>query len=108
MNHLFHACTPLPPSPVLSAVPLQLLPVTCCPSPGGLSPLQGLMHLGVSLLAVEWSCSPTFSPLLGEAVIDKLKDLHFTIKGLVSVSAGVPTAGRAQQGEPTAGKSHRP
>lgn len=44
-------------------------------------------HLGVSLLSVEWSCFPTFSPLLGEAVIDKLKNLHFTIQGLVSVSS---------------------
>ncbi|RLV94064.1 hypothetical protein DV515_00013271 [Chloebia gouldiae] len=38
----------------------------------------------VTKYKVEWSCSPTFSPLLGEAVIDKLKDLHFTIQGLVS------------------------
>ncbi|KAM7091835.1 ankyrin repeat and fibronectin type-III domain-containing protein 1-like isoform 3-T4 [Ciconia maguari] len=36
---------------------------------------------------VEWSCSPTFSPPLGEAVIDKLKNLHFTIRGLVSGTA---------------------
>lgn len=51
-------------------------------------------NLGVSLLSVEWSCSPTFSPLLGEAVIDKLKNLHFTIRGLVSVSSrGAPTGG---------------
>ncbi|NWW70013.1 ANKF1 protein, partial [Climacteris rufus] len=41
----------------------------------------------VTKYKVEWSCSPTFSPLLGEAVIDKLKDLHFTIQGLVSGTA---------------------
>lgn len=71
---------------MLSAVLLQLLSVTPCPSPGALSP--GPHGTSGSLLAVEWSCSPTFSPLLGEAVIDKLKDLHFTIQGLVSVSTG--------------------
>lgn len=36
---------------------------------------------------MEWSCFRTFSPLLGEAVIDKLKSLHYTIQGLVSVSS---------------------
>ncbi|XP_041318603.1 ankyrin repeat and fibronectin type-III domain-containing protein 1-like isoform X3 [Pyrgilauda ruficollis] len=41
----------------------------------------------VTKYKVEWSCSPTFSPLLGEAMIDKLKDLHFTIQGLVSGTA---------------------
>ncbi|XP_068062536.1 ankyrin repeat and fibronectin type-III domain-containing protein 1-like [Anomalospiza imberbis] len=41
----------------------------------------------VTKYKVEWSCSPTFSPLLGEAVIDKLKDLHFSIQGLVSGTA---------------------
>ncbi|XP_064245956.1 ankyrin repeat and fibronectin type-III domain-containing protein 1-like isoform X6 [Passer domesticus] len=41
----------------------------------------------VTKYKVEWSCSSTFSPLLGEAVIDKLKDLHFTIQGLVSGTA---------------------
>ncbi|NXV52251.1 ANKF1 protein, partial [Uria aalge] len=41
----------------------------------------------VTKYKVEWSCSPTFSPLLGEAVIDKLKNLHFTIQGLVSGTA---------------------
>ncbi|NWZ41316.1 ANKF1 protein, partial [Brachypodius atriceps] len=41
----------------------------------------------VTKYKVEWSCSPTFLPLLGEAVIDKLKDLHFTIQGLVSGTA---------------------
>ncbi|XP_026714895.1 ankyrin repeat and fibronectin type-III domain-containing protein 1-like isoform X2 [Athene cunicularia] len=41
----------------------------------------------VTKYKVEWSCSPTFSPLLGEAVIDKLKNLHFTIRGLVSGTA---------------------
>ncbi|XP_063270780.1 ankyrin repeat and fibronectin type-III domain-containing protein 1-like isoform X2 [Prinia subflava] len=38
----------------------------------------------VTKYKVEWSCSPTFLPLLGEAVIEKLKDLHFTIQGLMS------------------------
>ncbi|KAF4798511.1 Ankyrin repeat and fibronectin type-III domain-containing protein 1 [Turdus rufiventris] len=41
----------------------------------------------VTKYKVEWSCSPSFSPLLGEAVIDKLKELHFTIQGLVSGTA---------------------
>ncbi|KFP83796.1 Ankyrin repeat and fibronectin type-III domain-containing protein 1, partial [Acanthisitta chloris] len=41
----------------------------------------------VTKYKVEWSCSPTFSPPLGEAVIDKLKNLHFTIQGLVSGTA---------------------
>ncbi|XP_076207083.1 ankyrin repeat and fibronectin type-III domain-containing protein 1-like isoform X3 [Aptenodytes patagonicus] len=41
----------------------------------------------VTKYKVEWSCSPTFSPRLGEAVIDKLKNLHFTIRGLVSGTA---------------------
>ncbi|XP_074014652.1 ankyrin repeat and fibronectin type-III domain-containing protein 1-like [Numenius arquata] len=41
----------------------------------------------VTKYKVEWSCSPTFSPLMGEAVIDKLKNLHFTIRGLVSGTA---------------------
>ncbi|KAM6378853.1 ankyrin repeat and fibronectin type-III domain-containing protein 1-like isoform 3-T3 [Pluvialis apricaria] len=41
----------------------------------------------VTKYKVEWSCSPTFSPLLGEAVIDKLKNLNFTIQGLVSGTA---------------------
>ncbi|XP_030906121.2 ankyrin repeat and fibronectin type-III domain-containing protein 1-like isoform X1 [Melopsittacus undulatus] len=41
----------------------------------------------VTKYKVEWSCFPTFSPLLGEAVIDKLKNLHFTIQGLVSGTA---------------------
>ncbi|XP_061849013.1 ankyrin repeat and fibronectin type-III domain-containing protein 1 isoform X2 [Colius striatus] len=41
----------------------------------------------VTKYKVEWSCSPTFSPLLGEAVVDKLKNLHFTIQGLVSGTA---------------------
>ncbi|KAJ7425470.1 ankyrin repeat and fibronectin type-III domain-containing protein 1-like protein [Willisornis vidua] len=41
----------------------------------------------VTKYKVEWSCSPTFSPPLGEAVIDKLKNLHFTIRGLVSGTA---------------------
>ncbi|XP_020663849.3 ankyrin repeat and fibronectin type-III domain-containing protein 1 isoform X1 [Pogona vitticeps] len=38
----------------------------------------------VTKYKVEWSCSPTFSPPLGEVVIDKLKNLHITIHGLVS------------------------
>ncbi|XP_063171153.1 ankyrin repeat and fibronectin type-III domain-containing protein 1-like [Candoia aspera] len=38
----------------------------------------------VTKYKVEWSCSPTFSPPLGEMVIDKLKKLHITIHGLVS------------------------
>ncbi|KAM6054346.1 ankyrin repeat and fibronectin type-III domain-containing protein 1-like isoform 2-T3 [Chlamydotis macqueenii] len=41
----------------------------------------------VTKYKVEWSCSPTFSPPLGEAVVDKLKNLHFTIHGLVSGTA---------------------
>ncbi|KFO11135.1 Ankyrin repeat and fibronectin type-III domain-containing protein 1, partial [Balearica regulorum gibbericeps] len=41
----------------------------------------------VTKYKVEWSCSPTFSPPLGEAVIDRLKNLHFTIQGLVSGTA---------------------
>ncbi|XP_032859864.1 ankyrin repeat and fibronectin type-III domain-containing protein 1-like isoform X3 [Tyto alba] len=41
----------------------------------------------VTKYKVEWSCSPTFSPPLGEAVIDKLKNLNFTIRGLVSGTA---------------------
>nr|XP_028561822.1 uncharacterized protein LOC114584278 isoform X4 [Podarcis muralis] len=35
----------------------------------------------------EWSCSPTFSPPLGEVVINKLKNLHITIQGLLSGTA---------------------
>ncbi|XP_033022475.1 uncharacterized protein LOC117056348 isoform X3 [Lacerta agilis] len=35
----------------------------------------------------EWSCSPTFSPPLGEVVINKLKNLHITIHGLLSGTA---------------------
>ncbi|XP_051488147.1 ankyrin repeat and fibronectin type-III domain-containing protein 1-like isoform X2 [Apus apus] len=41
----------------------------------------------VTKYKVEWSCSPTFLPLLGEAIIDKLKNLHYTIQGLVSGTA---------------------
>ncbi|XP_071617125.1 ankyrin repeat and fibronectin type-III domain-containing protein 1-like isoform X3 [Heliangelus exortis] len=41
----------------------------------------------VTKYKVEWSCSPSFSPPLGEAIIDKLQDLHFTIQGLVSGTA---------------------
>ncbi|XP_061455356.1 ankyrin repeat and fibronectin type-III domain-containing protein 1-like isoform X2 [Rhineura floridana] len=41
----------------------------------------------VTKYKVEWSCSPTFSPLLGEVVINKLKNLHITIHGLVSGTA---------------------
>uniref|UniRef100_A0A8D0DTC1 Ankyrin repeat and fibronectin type-III domain-containing protein 1-like n=1 Tax=Salvator merianae TaxID=96440 RepID=A0A8D0DTC1_SALMN len=41
----------------------------------------------VTKYKVEWSCSPTFSPPLGEVVIDKLKNLHVTIHGLVSGTA---------------------
>lgn len=58
-----------------------------------LAPTPGIWHIGASLIAVEWSCSPTFSPLLGEAVVDKLKSLHYTIRGLVSVSLGGPGCG---------------
>ncbi|KAM6249963.1 ankyrin repeat and fibronectin type-III domain-containing protein 1-like isoform 2-T2 [Porphyrio hochstetteri] len=48
---------------------------------------QSVNSAVVTKYKVEWSCSPTFSPLLGEAVIDKLKNLHFTIQGLVSGTA---------------------
>ncbi|XP_017664178.1 PREDICTED: ankyrin repeat and fibronectin type-III domain-containing protein 1-like isoform X2 [Lepidothrix coronata] len=41
----------------------------------------------VTKYKVEWSCSSTFSPPLGEAVVDKLKNLNFTIQGLVSGTA---------------------
>ncbi|KAJ6657603.1 hypothetical protein lerEdw1_002319 [Lerista edwardsae] len=41
----------------------------------------------VTKYKVEWSCSPTFSPPLGEVVIDKLKNLRSTIHGLVSGTA---------------------
>lgn len=41
----------------------------------------------VTKYKVEWSCSPTFSPPLGEVVISKLRDPHFTIRGLVSGTA---------------------
>ncbi|XP_062999407.1 ankyrin repeat and fibronectin type-III domain-containing protein 1-like isoform X1 [Elgaria multicarinata webbii] len=41
----------------------------------------------VTKYKVEWSCSPTFSPPLGEVVIDKLKNLHLTIHGLISGTA---------------------
>ncbi|KAI6076759.1 Ankyrin repeat and fibronectin type-III domain-containing protein 1-like isoform X1 [Aix galericulata] len=51
----------------------------------------------VTKYKVEWSCSPTFSPLLGEAVVDKLKSLHYTIRGLVSVSWGGRAAGAAPE-----------
>lgn len=71
---------------------LQLAPVACPHS-------VATWHLGVSLLSVEWSCSPTFSPLLGEAVIDKLKNLHFTIQGLVSVSSQGARQGSGLRGE---------
>lgn len=70
-------------------------------------PCSGAMrHLAVSLLSVEWSCSPTFSPRLGEAVIDKLKNLHFTIRGLVSVSSQGAPQGSGLPGEsPQPGKA---
>ncbi|XP_054017239.1 ankyrin repeat and fibronectin type-III domain-containing protein 1-like [Dryobates pubescens] len=41
----------------------------------------------VTKYRVEWSCSSSFSPLLGEAVVDKLKNLNFTIQGLASGTA---------------------
>ncbi|XP_064009195.1 ankyrin repeat and fibronectin type-III domain-containing protein 1-like isoform X2 [Pogoniulus pusillus] len=41
----------------------------------------------VTKYKVEWSCSSTFSPVLGEAVVDKLKNLHYTIQGLTSGTA---------------------
>ncbi|KAH0631849.1 hypothetical protein JD844_019721, partial [Phrynosoma platyrhinos] len=40
----------------------------------------------VTKYKVEWSCSPTFSPPLGEVLISKLKNLQITIHGLVSVN----------------------
>lgn len=101
MNHLFpclHSvasiscavCSP-PVAAVCDMPPQPWWPV---PTPGPHGTLG-------SLLAVEWSCSPTFLPLLGEAVIDKLKDLHFTIQGLVSVSA---EGAHSRQG--SAGRAH--
>ena len=51
------------------------------------------MQTSGSLIAVEWSCSPSFSPLVGEAVVDKLKSLHYTIRGLTSVSWGLGCGG---------------
>lgn len=109
-----HAVPPplwLPPLPCLrpaaahgpSVVPDTLQPaLVACPRSVG---PRG--NLGVSLLSVEWSCSPTFSPLLGEAVIDKLKNLHFTIRGLVSVSSrGGPNGGSGLRGDsPQPGKA---
>ncbi|XP_077172551.1 ankyrin repeat and fibronectin type-III domain-containing protein 1-like isoform X3 [Paroedura picta] len=41
----------------------------------------------VTKYKVEWSGSPAFSPLLGEVVIDKLRNLRVTIRGLVSGTA---------------------
>ncbi|KAF7242904.1 Ankyrin repeat and fibronectin type-III domain-containing protein 1 [Varanus komodoensis] len=41
----------------------------------------------VTKYKVEWSCSPTFSPPLGEVVINKLKNLRVTIHGLISGTA---------------------
>ncbi|XP_048350991.1 ankyrin repeat and fibronectin type-III domain-containing protein 1-like isoform X3 [Sphaerodactylus townsendi] len=41
----------------------------------------------VTKYKVEWSCSPAFSPPLGELVIDKLKNLRVTIHGLISGTA---------------------
>lgn len=46
---------------------------------------------------MEWSCSPSFSPLAGEAVVDKLKSLHYTIRGLTSVSWGPGCGGSRVQ-----------
>lgn len=89
-------------SPSAASVPDTLQPaLLACPCS------RAMQHLGVSLLSVEWSCSPTFSPLLGEAVIDKLKNLHFTIRGLVSVSSwGTLRRFRLSGGKSTARKSH--
>ncbi|MGH0117117.1 UNVERIFIED_CONTAM: hypothetical protein FKN15_030962 [Acipenser sinensis] len=36
----------------------------------------------VTKYRVEWSCSPSFSPLLGEAAVEDLKALHYTITAL--------------------------
>ncbi|XP_029432384.1 ankyrin repeat and fibronectin type-III domain-containing protein 1-like isoform X3 [Rhinatrema bivittatum] len=41
----------------------------------------------VTKYKVEWSCSPMFSPNVGQVVIEKVKNLHFTIRGLVSGTA---------------------
>ncbi|XP_042294602.1 ankyrin repeat and fibronectin type-III domain-containing protein 1-like isoform X2 [Sceloporus undulatus] len=41
----------------------------------------------VTKYKVEWSCSSTFSPPLGEVLINKLKNLQITIHGLVSGTA---------------------
>ncbi|XP_075422530.1 ankyrin repeat and fibronectin type-III domain-containing protein 1-like [Ascaphus truei] len=38
----------------------------------------------VTKYKVEWSLFPSFSPHVGEVVIEKLRNLHFTIRGLVS------------------------
>ncbi|XP_041133819.1 ankyrin repeat and fibronectin type-III domain-containing protein 1-like isoform X1 [Polyodon spathula] len=36
----------------------------------------------VTKYRVEWSCSPSFSPLVGEAAVEDLKALHYTITAL--------------------------
>nr|XP_033819382.1 ankyrin repeat and fibronectin type-III domain-containing protein 1-like isoform X2 [Geotrypetes seraphini] len=41
----------------------------------------------VTKYKVEWSCSPMFSPNVGQVVIEKLRNLQFTIRGLVSGTA---------------------
>ncbi|XP_066545405.1 ankyrin repeat and fibronectin type-III domain-containing protein 1 isoform X2 [Amia ocellicauda] len=38
----------------------------------------------VTKYRVEWSCSPSLCPLLGEAVVEDIKDLQYSITGLTS------------------------
>ncbi|XP_034639734.1 ankyrin repeat and fibronectin type-III domain-containing protein 1-like isoform X7 [Trachemys scripta elegans] len=76
-----HACAPDPPANVhLSVASSSSVQVTFG------EPLS-INSAVVTKYKVEWSCSPTFSPPLGEVVIDKLKNLHFTIQGLMSGTA---------------------
>ncbi|XP_015732858.1 ankyrin repeat and fibronectin type-III domain-containing protein 1-like isoform X3 [Coturnix japonica] len=76
-----HARVPDPPANVhLSVASSSSLQVTFC------EPLS-VNSAVVTKYKVEWSCSPSFSPLAGEAVVDKLKSLHYTIRGLTSGTA---------------------
>uniref|UniRef100_A0A803Y6J0 Ankyrin repeat and fibronectin type III domain containing 1 n=1 Tax=Meleagris gallopavo TaxID=9103 RepID=A0A803Y6J0_MELGA len=76
-----HARVPDPPANVhLSVASSSSVQVTFC------EPLS-VNSAVVTKYKVEWSCSPSFSPLVGEAVVDKLKSLHYTIRGLTSGTA---------------------
>ncbi|XP_060642173.2 ankyrin repeat and fibronectin type-III domain-containing protein 1-like isoform X1 [Anolis sagrei] len=73
-----HACVPDPPTNVHLSVASSTSVEVSFQEP------LSVNSAVVTKYKVEWSCSPTFSPLLGEVVIDKLKSLQATISGLAS------------------------